>query len=69
MAAQQSGQRFEFSVAGAGNRLAVAAVIDKSVDRVLQHTLFVAYYDVGRTYFYQALKTIVTRYYAGGKDR
>ena len=58
-APQHVGQGFQRPVAGSGDRTASAAVVDQSVDRFLQHTLFVADNDVGRTELKKFLESVV----------
>ena len=60
LTAQHIGQRFQRPVAGAGYRPSAAAVIDKSVDRFLQHALFVPDNDIRSAQAQQAAKTVVT---------
>ena len=54
-AAEHTRERFEFSVARAGNGFAAPAVIDKRVNRFLQHSLFVSDDYFGRAEFHQFL--------------
>src|SRR4029079_6480518 len=48
------------SVCGSGEAAPATAVIEQRVDRLLQHPLFVADDDVGRTQLDQPLQTVVT---------
>ena len=57
--AEHTRERFEISVAGAGNGFASAAVVDESVNGFLKHTLFVAHDDVGRAEFFEFFETVI----------
>src|ERR1700729_504958 len=59
LALQHVGQRLQGSLVGAGDDAAAAAVVEQSVDRLLQHALFVADDDVGRTQLHQPLQAVV----------
>ena len=52
-------ERFERTIAGAGDSAAVTAVVEQGVDRFLQHALFVADNDVRRLELKQVLQPIV----------
>ena len=54
------GKRLECTVIRSRYGLASSAVIDKRVNRLLQHTLFVADDNVRRVQFKQSLKTVIT---------
>ena len=58
-ALEHIGQRLERAVARPCDRAAAAAVVDQRVDRLLEHTLFVAHDDVGRAKLQQLLQTVV----------
>ena len=60
LAAEQSGKGFEFAVACACLRTLAAAVIQKAVDGVLQHTFFVVDQDFRSVDFDKFLQAIVT---------
>ena len=53
-------QRFQRTLVGASDGAATTTVIQQSIDRFLQHTLFVAYDDVRSVQLQQALQTVVT---------
>ena len=52
-------ERFERAISGAGDGAAVTAIVEQSVDRFLQHALFVADDDVRRFELEQILEPIV----------
>src|SRR5437588_11017874 len=52
-------KRFERAISGAGDGAAVTAVVEQSIDRFLQHSLFVANDHVRRFELEQILETIV----------
>ena len=56
--------RLKRTFVGACNDAAAAAIIKQSVDRFLQHTLFIADDDVWRTKLNQALQAVITVNYA-----
>src|SRR5690606_36858042 len=53
-------QRFQRTLVGTGDSATATAVIQQSIYRFLQHTLFVTYDDVRCVEIQQALQTIVT---------
>ncbi len=59
LALEHVGERLQRAVAGAGDRAAVAAVVEERVDRFLQHALFVADDDVRRLELEQVLQPVV----------
>ena len=59
LALQHVGKRLERAVAWAGNRTTATAVVEQSVDSLLQHALFVVHDDLGRTQIEQSLETVV----------
>jgi hypothetical protein len=59
LALEHVAQRFQRTIAGAGDGAAVTAVVEQRVDRFLQHALFVADDDVRRLELEQVLQTIV----------
>ena len=58
-ALEHIGQRLERAVARPCDRAAAAAVVDQRVDRLLEHTLFVAHDDVGRAKLQKLFQTVV----------
>ncbi len=60
LALEHVGQGLECPVAGSCDRAAASAVINKSVNRFLQHSLLVADDDVRRTDFQKLFQTVVT---------
>ena len=67
LAAKHFGKRFERAVGSARNRLAALAVVDQRVHGFLQHSLFVADHDFGRSDFHQLLQAVVARDHAAIK--
>jgi hypothetical protein len=59
LALEHVGQGLQRAVAGAGDRAAVAAVVEERVHRFLQHALFVVDDDVGRLQLHQVLQPVV----------
>ena len=59
LALQHVGEGLQRAVVRARHRTAAAAVVDQSVNRLLQHALFVADNDIRRTEFQQALQAVV----------
>src|SRR6195256_3967802 len=59
LALQHVSQRLQRALVGAGDNAAAAAVVEQRVDGLLQHALFVADDDVGRTQFHQPLQAVV----------
>ena len=59
LALQHIGQRLQRTLVGTGDDTAASAVVEQRIDRLLQHPLFVADDDIGRTQFDQALQTVV----------
>src|SRR5690606_33392995 len=53
-------QRFQRTLVGTGDSATATAVIQQSIYRFLQHTLFVTHDDVRRVEVQQALQTVVT---------
>ncbi len=54
------GKRLKGAVVGTGNRSAVSAVVDKSVNGFLKHSLFVSYDDVGSFKLQHLFKTVIS---------
>ena len=59
LALQHVGERLQRTLVGAGDDAPAPAVVEQSVDRFLQHALFVADDDVGRAQFHQPLEAVV----------
>jgi len=59
LALQHVRQGLEFAPAAAAEGLAALAVVDKAIDRFLQHALLVADDDIRRAQFQQALEAVV----------
>ena len=57
LALEHVAERFQRTIAGAGDGAAVTAVVEQRVDRFLQHALFVADNDVRRLELEQVLQT------------
>ncbi|MPL98794.1 hypothetical protein SDC9_45003 [bioreactor metagenome] len=60
LALEHVGQRLQRTLVGAGDDAAATAVVEQRIDRFLQHALFVAHDDVGRSQLDQPLQTVVT---------
>ena len=59
LALEHVGERLERAVAGARHRATTTAVVEESVDRLLQHALLVVDDDLGRTEVEKALQPVV----------
>src|SRR5712691_11886094 len=59
LALERVGQRLERAVVGAAENAATAAVVEQRVHGFLQHALFVAYDDVGRTKLHELLQAVI----------
>ena len=60
LAFESIGKRFERAVVGATQNAAAAAVVEQSVDGLLQHALFVANDDIGSVQFNELLQPVVS---------
>ncbi len=58
-ALEHVGERLERALVRASNDAAAAAIVEKGIDRFLQHAFFVAHDDVGRLDFHQLTQTVV----------
>jgi hypothetical protein len=56
---QHVGERLQRALVGARDDAAAAAIVEQSIDRFLQHALFVAHDDVRRLQFDEALEAVV----------
>ena len=59
LALQHVGERLQRALVGARDDAAAAAIVEESVDRLLQHALLVAHDDIRRAQFHQPLQTVV----------
>ena len=59
LALQRVGERLQRPVVGATQNAAAASVVEQSVDRFLQHALFVAHDDFGSVQVHQLLQPVV----------
>ena len=59
LALQHIAERLQRSLVGTGDGLAAAAVVEQSIDRLLQHAPLVANDDLGRIELEKALQTVV----------
>ena len=59
LAFEHIGKRFQRTLIGTGNDTTAATIVKQRIDRLLQHTLFVADDDVGCAQFDQTLQAIV----------
>src|SRR5262249_8669155 len=59
LALEHVGERLQRSLVGSGNNAPATAVVEQRIDRLLQHPLFIANDDIGRTEFDEPLEAIV----------
>ena len=59
LALQHIGKRLQRTLIGARNRTTTPAIVKQRIHRFLQHALFIAHDDIGRTQFNQPLQAVV----------